>query len=77
MASKSKSHREYYRPSKFLTPESPKPTFRAMSVGDLGRNAKKRLGKEFKSTMTRQQFQEARRHAQREARRERQESPRQ
>jgi hypothetical protein len=74
--SMSKTHREMYRPSKYWTPESPRATFRATTVGNLGINKRKKEVNEFLKGFTKQQIIEMKAAEHRKARRERQEAPR-
>jgi hypothetical protein len=76
MSNKKGTNREFYRPSKFWTPDSPRATFRAMSVGNHGVNEHKRKVKEFLKGFTKQQIIEMKAAEHRKARRERQEAPR-
>ena len=70
------TNREYYRPSKYWTPDSPRPAFRSMTVGDHGLNKHKREVKEFLKGYTKQQIIEMKAAEHRKARREKQEVPR-
>lgn len=62
-----RSHREVLRPSKFWTPESPRPSFRLMNhPGNMGRNQRKREMKEFTNQFTHKQLREMKIHERRE-----------
>lgn len=60
------SHREVYRPSKYWTPDSPRPAFRVgPHPGNVGRNKHKREFREFASQFTHKQLREMKIHEKR------------